>query len=126
MVTISRGAWVAPFGDEERTFDLLALGAWRKLQAATDFGFWVLLQRLVTRQCGVPDYREVIRIGLIGGGASEAEALQLVKAHFDPAPLGHYLPLAIDIMNAAAWGADDLKKAQAGLGAQNMTTTRED
>ena len=117
---MSLGRWPAEFGGEDQVFDVLPLGIRKRLEASRGIGVWALYQKLLTRQCSIDDYREVIRLGLVGGGTDEAEANKLVKAHFDPAPWETYLGLALDIVEAAMMGDDKLKKVKAELAAQDL------
>lgn len=78
-----------------------------KLQEATDAGPWVVLDRLVTRQCRVGDISHTIRCGLIGGGVEPAKAVTLVREYVEKRPPGESLLHAQAILSVALHGAPD-------------------
>lgn len=55
----------------------------------------------------VEDIGEIIRLALIGGGASPSEAYRLVKAYVDLRPIDENTALAFKVLNAFFFGADD-------------------
>jgi hypothetical protein len=83
-----------PSGPKE-IYDRLRIGSWR-----------------------VADYRETIRIGRIGGGATPVEALQFVKRYVDDRPFTESVEAAWRILAAALVGppGDDLGKPEAERG----------
>lgn len=64
----------------EHTF-FLGIGEIRALQKACDAGPFVVYGRLVSGQWHVEDVFDTIRLGMIGGGATEAEARDAVERH---------------------------------------------
>lgn len=113
------GSITLDFAGEERFFRL----GWRELielQESRDMGPAYILGRLAVGQWQVQDIREVIRLGLQGGGAKHAEALKLVRTHVEACPenIGGedgLLNIAIRVLSAAIDGAPDepLGKAEA-------------
>lgn len=123
------GSITLPFAGEERFFRL----GWRELielQESRDAGPAFILGRLAVGQWQVQDIREVIRLGLQGGGEPHANAIKLVRVHVEANPQeigGHdgLLNLAIRILSAAIDGAPDepLGEAQAPTPEQSEPTT---
>jgi hypothetical protein len=105
------GTIVKPFGGDDRTFAM----PWRELielQEARDCGPAIVLARLFVGEWRLEDVREVIRLGLQGGGMTPAEATKLVKIHVEghPENIGGedgLLKLAVAILSAALDGAPD-------------------
>lgn len=94
------------FGDAEHRFRL-ALGELRELQEKTKAGPMALLRRLQSGDWRVDDAREILRIGLVGGGLKPVEALALVTRYVDGFPLLDAVPPAIAVLGAALFGAED-------------------
>lgn len=71
--------------------------------------------------------REVIRVGLVGGGMAPAEASKLVKRHIDDRPLAEAVPLALAILQAIAYGApqDATEADPPGAGTEMAGSTSE-
>lgn len=72
------GATTADFGDGTYVFRL-PLGQLEELQETTGYGPFKLAQRLIQGEWAPKDVMEVIRLGLIGGGAKSMDALRLVR-----------------------------------------------
>lgn len=66
----------------------------------------VVLARLSDGSWHIPDLRETIRLGLIGGGLPATDALKLVRRYVDGAPLIQAVPIAMVILAAALRGED--------------------
>lgn len=91
---------VAYFGDGEKTF-ALTMSMIAELERKTGVGIGALYQRVaLTLQFHVGDVVEIIRLGLIGGGTSPAEAHSLIDAYTPHQPLIPLAMLAVDILNA--------------------------
>jgi len=104
---VSRSATVdLAFGDDEHRFRL-AIGQLEELQEKTGVSPFTLLARLVAMQPMVRDAREVIRIGLIGGGMAPAAALALTRRYADERPMAESIPAATTILSAALFGVAD-------------------
>lgn len=65
---------------------------------------FVLQQGMLGGAARVNDVREVIRLGLLGGGMSAEKAMAAVKRHVDEAPLGETVPIAYRVLAAALAG----------------------
>lgn len=79
----------------------LSIGGWRELRDKTGAGPYEIYERVVRRRWFVDDIREVIRLGLIGGGTEPVAALKLVQSYVDERPLLESVPVALAIMSAA-------------------------
>lgn len=101
------------FGGEERLFRL-PIGRLRALQEKTDCGPQELAERLFGNTWRVDDVRETILQGLIGGGATQAEATRLLGLYFDDLPIRQFVPLAIGVVMAALVGSEDEPGEMAG------------
>lgn len=91
---------VAYFGDGEKTF-ALTMPMIAELERKAGVGIGAIYQRVaLTLQFHVGDVIEIIRLGLIGGGTSPAEAQSLIDAYTPEQPLIPLAMLAVDILNA--------------------------
>ncbi|CAD7026593.1 gene transfer agent family protein [Pseudorhizobium endolithicum] len=94
------------FGDGEKTFafthELLL-----ELERKTGHGIFALFTRVQTRQASFADMAETIRIGLIGGGATPAEAAALINTYAVARPLGESLAVALGILSTLFFGPDE-------------------
>ena len=88
----------------------LSIGGIEELQEKTGCGPYFLLNRINSGSWMVGDLRETIRIGLIGGGKTPAEAMSLVKRYVDDRPLLESLAPARAILMAKLAGAPDGEK----------------
>lgn len=104
------GKVTAFFGDGEHTFRLQQpdaanpLALVEELQEKTGVGPYRLFNNISTDDFRVGDIREVIRLGLIGGGKSPSEAYRLVTRYFDREPISEYSTIALDIMVGMLFG----------------------
>jgi len=89
----------AYFGDGVKTFTLTD-SVIKELQHKTDLGIGALFLRMMASQFRVADIVEIIRLGLIGGGTSPADAQRLVDAYAEDRPFDETFPLALDILDA--------------------------
>ena len=89
------------WGDGEQTF-ALPIDQLRELQEKTGRGPLALLRKVQAGEWFVDDLREVLRLGLVGGGAKPPAALALVKRYYDTHG-GHieHAPTAVAILAAA-------------------------
>ena len=87
------------FAGRPRTFELL-IDEIAELERLCNAGVGAVFARLCTAQFKFDDIRETVRLGLRGGGMSEAAATALVRATMDRKPLAEYLQLAADILGA--------------------------
>lgn len=113
------------FGDGEHTF-ALPIASLRELQDKTGRGPLALLRRLQSGEWFVDDVREILRVGLIGGGAKPHEALKLVQRYYDAGGHIEHAPLAVAILAAgltAPLGTEPPKADAAGTSDPEMTET---
>lgn len=90
-------------GDGERDFHLTpALIV--ELEQKTGAGIGALFNRMIARDFRFGDIVETVRLGLIGGGASPAEAHRLVTSYVHDRPLAEALPIALSILEAIWFG----------------------
>lgn len=108
------GSVELPFGDNIYRFRL-GWGELIKLEESRDAGCLLILDRLHNGQWRAPDIREVLRIGLIGGGLDPLVALGKVRQYVESAPLLTSLMIAQRVMMEAmidsSASQDDLKKS---------------
>lgn len=75
-----------PFGDVEQQDFALGFGELRILQQECDAGPPVILNRLVSNEWTVEDVSSTIRLGLIGVGESQGDAMERVKLYVHDQP----------------------------------------
>jgi hypothetical protein len=94
-------------GGQHRFF--LGIGELRALQKLTDAGPMWVFGRLTSQQWLVDDVYETIRLGLIGGGMSEADARKMVDRHVAGNAGGFYkhVVLAVNILRLSIIGDED-------------------
>lgn len=97
------------FADGTYSFRL-ALGQWQELQEKTGIGPLALYVRLLDRSWRIEDLRETVRLGLIGGGITPAEAMKLVVRYVDERPLIESVPLALTIITASLFPPKGVKE----------------
>lgn len=97
------------WADGTHTFRL-GIAQIEELQEKTDCGPYFLLNRINSGTWRVADLRETIRLGLIGGGLTPAEALPLVRWNVEGRPLMESVAPARAILMAALMGAPDGEK----------------
>jgi hypothetical protein len=102
---MSRSAKItAFFGDGDHDF-ALRIGECEELQELLDCGLAESLQRVEAVR--VNDIRQVLRLGLIGGGMSKEDAFRLVTRHLTPGDLGACAVLAARVVGAAIVGSPE-------------------
>lgn len=94
------------WGEGETVFRL-AIGELRELQAKLDAGPQALWTRLMDGSWKVDDLVETIRLALIGGGTSPADARRLVDYYVIGRPLLESRSTAIAVLGAALIGVQD-------------------
>lgn len=125
---MSRDALVTlEFAGEERPFRL-GFAELARLQEARDEGPFMTFSRLHSANWRLEDLREVIRLGLIGGGMSEGEASRLVKREVEGNPPFLNLAVAMKVMAAGFKGAPDeessLPKSEAPKGTKSTPSRK--
>jgi hypothetical protein len=115
-VSAEDGSVTLQFGDGDYRFRI-AFGQWRELQESVNkarleigepvIGPKELLLALVNYNCWPHDVREVIRLGLIGGGMKTDRALVLVKRYVEAVPFSQAIPTARVVLQTAMFGPPD-------------------
>lgn len=95
-----------PWADGEYSFKL-AVGQLRELQEKLKIGVGGLLKRVLAGDYYVDDVREIMRLGLIGGGTAPLDALRLIENYVDARPLAENLQFASIVLYAAITGVQD-------------------
>ena len=101
---------VAYFGDGEKTF-ALTHPMIAELEQKTGVGAGLLYQRCMSAQFYIADLIETIRLGLIGGGTSPADAQRLIDTYAIGRPVMEIVPLALDVLEAA-WSGKPATEAE--------------
>lgn len=102
---MSRSAKVeAFFGDGPHEFALL-VGQTEELQDRFDCGLLVTLDHI--QQVDIRHIKEVLRLGLIGGGMPKQDAYNLVLRHCVAGEFGACARAAMEVVNAAIAGPKD-------------------
>lgn len=91
------------FGDAERTF-ALSPELMIELERKTGTGIGGLCRRVFDGQFSLSDISETIRLALVGGGTTPADALSLVEAYALKRPLLETFPLAVAILETVWFG----------------------
>jgi|CXWL01.1.fsa_nt_gi hypothetical protein len=93
------GTLVADWGDGTQTFRL-GLPEIEELEAKANRGAFAILRRLRDGEATLAEYRETIRLGLIGAGMDPAGALRMVRRYLDERPLPESAGMALAILLA--------------------------
>lgn len=104
----------------------LAWGELAELQEQCDAGPYVVLNRLYSNQWRVEDISNVVRLGLIGGGMTPADALKKVRTYVEARPPLENVLVAQAILAAGLQGAPEEKLGETEGEAdetQNASTT---
>lgn len=101
---MSRAAEVTIDWAEGEHLFRLRLSQIRELQEKCDKGPMRILRDLEGDGWRVDDLREVIRLGLIGGGMEPVKALRLVQSYVDDRPFAENIGIARAIVFAAVIG----------------------
>lgn len=106
------------FGDGEKAFAFPTRELIEELERKTGHGIGALYRRFRTQDFAFRDILQVIRLGLIGGGTTPAEADQLVAVYGIGRPLAESFTVADGIIAALFFGnadeaQDELRQAVA-------------
>ena len=112
----------------EDQFCLAKVGDVMAYEEKCGAGIRVVLGRLINDGWGVHDFREAIRLGLIGAGMPPDKAMTKVKLHVDNNPdgFGPSVLIAQVIVAAACYGApkdDELGKTEAAEAETGQAST---
>lgn len=92
------------FGDNTYRFNIAKIGQALELEQKCDAGISEILDRVRSGKWRLQDIRETIRLGLIGGGQTPINAMQIVKAYVDERPWAESVPVALTVLLAAMIG----------------------
>lgn len=111
----------------EDQFCLAKIGLLLDLEAKCSAPIGVIFNRLGSGNFSVNDIRETIRLGLMGGGRTPVEAMEIVKIHVDGNPLASSVLTAYAILEAVMVGVPDdpvgKEKAESNVqGEENSST----
>jgi hypothetical protein len=98
-------------------FCLSKIGPRFDLEERCGVGLGEIYQRLLAGTWRTNDYRETIRLGLIGGGKTPQQAKEIVERHVDGEPQAPFVLLAQQILQAVMFappGEQPGKKTPAG------------
>ncbi|MFC7067453.1 gene transfer agent family protein [Brucella rhizosphaerae] len=109
------------WADGDYTFRL-GWGELEAIQEACSAGPWVILERLVSKQCHVGDISHVIRQGLIGGDMKPTDATKLVQRYVENRPPAENLLFAIAILQAGIQGVPEEPVGEQGAASQTQST----
>lgn len=101
-----------PWADGDYTFRL-AWGQLIELQEKTNAGPGFLLDQMWQNNWKVQHISEIIRLGLIGGGQTPADALRLTRTYVETRPPLENLSLAQAILALSLQGAPEEEKGEA-------------
>lgn len=76
-----------------------------ELERLSSMGIGAIYLRLVRMEFRLNDLIETLRLALIGGGMSPADAFQITNSYVRNRPIAESYPLAVDIFEAR-WGGD--------------------
>lgn len=99
-------------GDGEHAFALTPAMI-VELERVTGLGIGALYRALIAGAFSFRHVVETIRLALIGGGMSPADAATLVRVYVEPRPLAETFPLALDVLDALWSGPKDVGEALA-------------
>lgn len=112
-----------PFGDGEYEFDVGPLGIRLELEEKCGNTGLLGIHKRLQSDCLIMDYRETIRLGLIGGGLPPIKALTLVKRYVEPRPAQESVPLARIILMAGLVGVEEpVEKVDEAAGKETAET----
>lgn len=101
----------------------LPIAQLEELDERTGSGPLAVLTRLLDGTWRLPDVRDTIRLGLVGGGGvKSAAAVMLLRRHVDARPLEEAVPLAAAILMATLRGRrSEVDDAGNGTAAKSVT-----
>lgn len=102
----------AMFGDDEYPFRVGFPEAQEWEEKRDKSLMYTFTTSLQLRAMRLDDAREIIRIGLIGGGMTPVNALVLVKRYVEQRPIEENVELALSVMEAALFGSPEYRAAK--------------
>ncbi len=107
------------FGADEQRF-ALRIGELRELEELRHAGTGAIYRRCLTGDWHIDDVREIIRLGLIGGGMGPEKALKLTRLYVDERPWAESHLIALAVLDAAISGppleGDEEKEGKDSVG----------
>lgn len=100
------------WGDGDHVFNIAKIGQALELEEKCGAGIGTIITRLRAGTFFINDFRETIRLGLIGGGMEPPKAMQLVRRYVDARPWAESVLPAQAILTVAMVGVpgDDVGK----------------
>lgn len=105
------------WGDGDHDFNIAKIGQIFELQDKCGCGLMEIFNRLREGRWRFEDIRETVRLGLIGGGKTPAQALVLTKRYVDERPLAENTQAAMTILMAAIVGPPEEEQPEKKAGA---------
>lgn len=99
------------FGDGEKLFAFPSRELIEELERKTGQGVGALFRRFRQSDYSFSDVTEIIRLGLIGGGAAPAEADRLVSVYAIGRPLAEVFDVADGVITALFFGTEAVNEA---------------
>lgn len=99
------------FGDGEKTFAFPNRELIEELERKTGHGVGALFRRFRASDYSLSDVLQVIRLGLVGGGTTPAEADQLVSIYCVGRPLAEVFAVADGVITALFFGVEAINDA---------------
>ncbi len=93
------------FGDGEYPF-AINIGEARELEALKGVGIGAVYKRILAGDWHHDDCYQIIRLGMIGGGMTPAEALQKCRTYVLDRPFAEAVPVALAVLLAAFHSAE--------------------
>lgn len=107
-------------------FCLSQIGLRLDLEERCNAGIGAIYHRLLSGAWFTADYRETIRLGLVGGGLSQERAKAVIERHVDGRPQAEFVLLAQQIIAAVMVpvpGEQPGKKPQANRGSKGRLSS---
>jgi hypothetical protein len=92
------------WGDGEHKFNIAKIGQVLELEEKCGAGIATILNRLRTGTFYVNDFRETLRLGLIGGGMAPPVAMRMIRRYLDERPWQESVLPAMHVIAAAMVG----------------------
>ncbi|MBD9555675.1 gene transfer agent family protein [Ensifer adhaerens] len=99
------------FGDGEKAFAFPTHELIEELERKTGHGVGALFRRFRASDYSLSDVLQVVRLGLIGGGSTPAEADQLVSVYGVGRPLAEVFAIADGVITALFFGVEAVNDA---------------
>ena len=101
---MATGGITLAWADGEHAFNCAKIGLVLELEEKCGCGIMEIYSRIIDKRWRFSDIREPIRLGLIGGGKTPAQALALTRRYVDDRPFAESVQTAELILMAALVG----------------------